>query len=509
MVASLLVGTDGTNRPHFFSPGAECPAASMGPPQRQALAQAVLGGEESVSQLAREHGVSRQFCHRQANKARQALEQAFAPTMPDEQALFQLPVTKPWLRQLVLALVLICHSSYRGVMGILDAVFDYHDISLGTIHNIVTQATQQARTINEAQDLSNVRMGAHDEIFQAGRPVLVGVDVKSTYCYLLDIESHRDETTWGVHLLELQQQGLNPQYTVADGGGGLRAGQAAAWPNTPCHGDVFHAERDLGQLAIYLENRAQGCINVREKLEVKMQRSKKRGRGQMLSKRLALARQAEAKAVRLAEDVRTLAEWMRQDILSLAGPDLATRRELFDFVVEQLRQYEPWRPQRIGPVRRMLEHQRDHLLAFAGVLEQRLNDVAMRFSVPPFLVHQVCQLQGLNQNQAAHWQRRAALHKQLGHRLHELEAAVKQVMADTPRASSIVENFNSRLRNYFFLRRHLGDEYLHLLRFFLNHRRFLRSDRPERVGRSPAELLTGQVHWHWLELLGYQRFHRN
>ncbi len=31
----------------------------------------------------------------------------------------------------------------------------------------------------------------------------------------------------------------------------------------------------------------------------------------------------------------------------------------------------------------------------------------------------------------------------------------------------------------------------------------------ERVGQSPAELLTGQTHPHWLELLGYTRFHRN
>jgi len=82
-------------------------------------------------------------------------------------------------------------------------------------------------------------------------------------------------------------------------------------------------------------------------------------------------------------------------------------------------------------------------------------------------------------------------------------------MAETPRASSIVENLNGRLRNYFYLRRHIGHGYLELLRFFLNHRRFARSERPERVGKTPAELLTGQPHRHWLELLGYQRFERN
>jgi hypothetical protein len=48
-------------------------------------------------------------------------------------------------------------------------------------------------------------------------------------------------------------------------------------------------------------------------------------------------------------------------------------------------------------------------------------------------------------------------------------------MEHTPRNSSLVENLNSQLRNYFTLRRHPGTSYLDLLRFFLNHRRFPRS----------------------------------
>jgi hypothetical protein len=74
-------------------------------------------------------------------------------------------------------------------------------------------------------------------------------------------------------------------------------------------------------------------------------------------------------------------------------------------------------------------------------------------------------------------------------------------MARTPRSSSLVENLNSRLRNYFTLRRHLGNAYLDLLRFFLNHRRYMRSQLAERVGKSPRELMTGEHHPHWLSLL--------
>jgi hypothetical protein len=75
-------------------------------------------------------------------------------------------------------------------------------------------------------------------------------------------------------------------------------------------------------------------------------------------------------------------------------------------------------------------------------------------------------------------------------------------MARTPRSSSLVENLNSRLRNYFTLRPHLGNSYLDLLRFFLHHRRYMPSQLVERVGKSPRELMTGESHPHWLSLLG-------
>ena len=101
------------------------------------------------------------------------------------------------------------------------------------------------------------------------------------------------------------------------------------------------------------------------------------------------------------------------------------------------------------------------------------------------------------------------MRSRLGSRYFPLRVAAAEVARQTVRASSLVENLNSRLRNYFFLRRHLGSDYRALLQFFLNHPRFLRSERPERVGKSPAELLGGRPHPHWLEMLGYVRFSRH
>jgi hypothetical protein len=506
MVASII-GKDGGKVQPFSSP---LGAAAWGPAQRAQISVEVLARTAPVSRLARQCGVSRQFLYRQAGKASEALEEAFAPPEAEEdRVLFHLPVTKNWIRQWVLAQVLIGHTSFRGVVETLDCLLDYRDISPATVHNIVAEALPLSRAANDAQDLRGIRVGAHDEIYQARRPVLVGADVKSTYCYLLAEEDARDETTWGVHLLDLERQGLRPDYTVADGGSALRAGQTAAWEGVPCHGDVFHAERDLGNLVFYLDHRARGCTRARRTLEHQMEGRKRRGRGHTLCRRLAGARQAEAAAVSLAEDLRTLADWMQKDILALAGPSVSCRRELFDFVVEELAAREGLCPHRIGPVRRALQGQRENLLAFAGVLEERFAAVGQRLGVPPPLVQEACEVEGLDRNRPAYWQREGRLRQKLGPQCRPLQEAVREVLADTPRASSVVENLNSRLRNYFFLRREIGNDYLDLLRFFLNHHRFLRSERPERVGKSPAELLSGRSHPHWLELLGFQRFHRN
>jgi hypothetical protein len=503
-----VIDTSTPQRTRFF-PKNPSAASRLGPIERKDLSLHVLARTEPLTHLAQNYGISRKFLYQQAAKACDALDEAFMLPSDGENVLFYLPVTKNWLRQFVLAQLLIGHTSFRGVIEILDDLFDHCDLSLGSIYNLVRDAVEKVRQINDAEELSGIGVGVHDEIFQASQPVLVGMDAKSTYCYLLAVEDHRDETTWGVHLLELAEKGLRPDYTIADAGRGLRAGQAAAWDNVACHGDVFHAEHHLAKLAFFLENRAAGCTTMLDKLERKMQLAKNKGKGQSLSRKLAQARKAQAEAVSLAKDIRVLADWMNDDILSSAGPDLATRQQLYDFVVEELRIRESLHSHRIRPVRRMLENHRDNLLAFVGVLDGRFADIAARFNVPLFLVQAISELESLDKNLPRYWQQEVQLRKKLRDKFDRIKTAVREVLSETPRASSIVENLNSRLRNYFFLRRHIGDDYLDLLRFFLNHRRFRRSDRPERIGKSPAELLNGQAHPHWLELLGFERFSRN
>jgi hypothetical protein len=486
----MLPSTD-SDREKAFSPETRGAHALL-PQQRQNLAIQALAGEQSIRQLADQFGASRKFVYQQADKAQQALQAAFADDEADDQkGLFYLPVTKKWIYSVAMALILVGHSSYRGVVEIFRDLFDWH-LSVGTVHNLVMQAVSRARVLQVAERLDRVRAGAHDEIFQGRSPILVGADVESTFIYLLSEEAHRDGDTWAIRLWECADKGLSPEFTVADGGKGLRAGQAIVWPGRPCRADVFHALLDLGRLAAYLERRALGALTAEDQIEKRMAKAKARGHGNQYSKRRFIISKKLNPALTLADDCATLNTWLRKDVLALNALDLETRRANFDFIVAELRAREPLAPHRIGPVRKMLENQRDDLLAFVAEIDRDLMALAAEFQRPIEELRLRFDGRGLDDEP-----------------LDPVDESLRAIARRTIRASSLIENVNSRIRPYIFLRRRLGPAHLDLLRFFLNHRRFLRSEHPERVDKSPAELLTGQTHSHWLEMLGFQCFRRN
>ncbi|MHB1558121.1 MAG: hypothetical protein ACYCU7_18845 [Acidimicrobiales bacterium] len=504
---TVLVGV-GQAEPGIDTVSGSCPAHLLLPHQRQDLALQILVGSQPVAQLARQHQVSRKFLYQQADTAQLALESAFDPPASTEEVLFQLPVTKAWLRQLILSLVLTCHSSYRGVITLLDDLFDT-PVSLGHVHNVVQSAVAGAREINRSYDLTGVRIGAHDEIFQAGRPVLVGVDTASTFCYLLSPEQHRDADTWGVRLLELTECGFAPDAIVADFGSGLRAGQALALPEVPCRGDLFHVIRDWEQVVTFLENRAYAALETCTRRERQEIPERRRGRpAKVVDQPLEQVQTACNAAMALADEVRLLGEWLRQDVLSMAGPCYADRQELYDFIVSELAARVPLCAHRLGPITRLLKGHRAELLAFARSLDEPLDQMAQAWEVAPQWLRRLLQARCRDPRDPRCWAEESAIRSHLRGWYDAACRSVDALIAGTVRASSVVENLNSRLRTYFSLRRHLGADYLELLQFYLNHRVLERSERAERQGKTPAELLTGQPHAHWLELLGLRRFAR-
>jgi hypothetical protein len=481
-------------------------AKSMSTNEKKLLALSAIGQQTTISDIANKNNISRQFIYAQKNKALAAINEVFSEDNGEE-VLFNLPVTKDWLRQFVVSLVFDCHSCFRGVIKSMENLLDY-PMPIGSVFNIIQSLIPEAKTINIQQDLSAVKLCAQDELFHHNKPVLTGIDIPSLYCYLLAQAEQRDGETWAIHLLDLEIQHFNPARVIADDGDGLRFGHHLVFPNTPCDADNFHITKTLMELRRFFRNRLRSAISYRLSIECKMEKAKLSCRSQKYARTLGLARQNEKEAHYLSESIDTLVSWMEHDIFNMAGTNPTVRRELFDFVVAEFEKLEKIHPHRIRVVRVTLSNQRDLLLAFTDVLNEKFKIIAAQCKLPLETIWKMCELQRCKHGSDHYAIRSLPLQFQLSETYDDVEDAVIAAMSTTERTSSMVENLNSRLRPYFFLRREIGNGYLDLLQFYLNHTPFLRSANPNRAKKSPAELLTNTPHDNWLELLGFKRFKR-
>jgi hypothetical protein len=177
---------------------------------------------------------------------------------------------------------------------------------------------------------------------------------------------------------------------------------------------VFHICQQFETLVKIWARIASGACSQREALEARLANPRRRCQDHLLGAELVALRQLEARSSQRADDLRTLAQWLERDILSLAGPERAARQELFDFIVDELHQREPEDPSRIGTMRFALQHQRDDLLAFVRVLNDKLAAIARTAAVPDYLVRATYLLHRKPDISGAFWQGWTRLHAVMG-----------------------------------------------------------------------------------------------
>ena len=110
----------------FLDPGNHRGSAFLGAQERKRLALRALEGTEPISHLANAHGVSRKVIYQQAETAIAALDEAFC-RKPANTVLFEIPVTRPWIEQIVLSQILhpVCIALERQRDDLL-AFIDLH-----------------------------------------------------------------------------------------------------------------------------------------------------------------------------------------------------------------------------------------------------------------------------------------------------------------------------------------------------------------------------------------------
>jgi hypothetical protein len=470
-------------------------------PIKKAIALESLSKKQTVANISRRYDCSRNTVYEQQKIALAAANKAFEAA--DNGVLFYLPVTKDYISGVVVDLY-TKKNSHRDIQSFLESSLDY-SLSEGSIFNILDAAGDRAIEINNSYALSPIKDSTSDELFHHNRPILATIDIPSRFCALLANADNRDGDTWGIHLLDLQAMGYNPEVSILDGGKGLIKGHEVALPETKLRHDHFHCIMDMKDVARFLRNQVASAATAALKLLQKSLNIKNPDKKKEIETLFEEALSKHARLESVSSLFNTLASWLQHDVLQLAGHPPVVRATLYDFIVSEVTVLAEKHPHRIDVIVTTLNEQRKALLDVANELNDKFMVVAEQRGLSIDTIWKICYLARYEFDGAKYCEASSELESLIGSTYDEVEDDVLHILDTTHRCSSMIENFNSRLRPYLDKRKFISQKMLALIQFYLNHRLFPRSHHERLKHKSPAEALTGQPHKPWREMIGFER----
>ena len=458
---------------------------------RNQIGYKVLAGG-SVTAIAGKYKINREFVYSQKARIKQLVE--------SDEKLLKTPVVvldKQMLEKIIIGCMLICKGSTEDTQRFLYWIFNLW-VSIGKISTIINEAASKAEKWNSSIDLGSIKIGANDEIFQGNSPVLVGVDPATTFTYLLEEAENRDSTTWGYHFLEKEKhQNLQLETSVNDGGLGLRKGVKDAYPDAEIQIDTFHTEYDISKTVLASERIALKNINEEEKLFKKLVKKETSENMQEYEKAVGKTNVS----VKAHDTLALLYIWIIE-LLSIGGYFYHERLELFGFIIAEIEKI-PIRNAYLDKALKFLKENLCDILQFVRKAEVLMQKLAVEENIPIEIVKKMWEQLRYSSESAKYNYLEAEIGLVLGTHYDDIRKKFDNLMSKIVRASSIVECVNSLIRPYLFLKKVVPGKFLALLQFYFNARDYRRSRRPERIGKSPVEMLTGQVYPNPLAILGY------
>ena len=434
-----------------------------------------------VSELSRENGVSRKFLYEIRDKAETVLLKALEAQRPGRKAnTNQIEIDKQFIDRAIAILVSVVPGTIRPVQQVLDLLLGVKR-STGYISQKAQEMGAAALKYNQDLHLPISVLAEADEIFQGQQPCLTLVDGRSFLVLSLSAQEHRDKTTWGCVLLDVQQQGVHFVDVASDGALGIQAGVREVSSTIPLRPDLFHLLREAHRVSQRLENRAYQTIELAERAKRAQQEQNlpKRRRGAPLKVKLALpeAEVQEDQAIQHLDDWEWLlteirqalepfdwqgrmasAQQARQTIVTalelletLNNPTIRDFTEPFAKKLDELLAPLEWLEQALAPWREGLTPENEKLIIWAWQHQKELEI--------PF-----------DQVLPAPWQ--------------DTVSAFWNALSLFHRSSSLAESLHSWLRPYLQVHRGMPQWLLPLLQLVWNHHRFQRG---KRQGKSPLE----------------------
>ncbi len=447
----------------------------------------------SVSEISRDSQVSREWVYQQ-----KICVLDYIQSLDNESGCFpSIVMDKRFIERLVLSLSLDCSASTDGIRRTFSSVFGLQ-ISSGKISSIIREASERAELFDSGIPLDGITQGANDEIFQGNVPVLTGIDAESTYVYLLAEAGDRSADTWQLFMEDRKEHGLGLRVGISDAGTGLVAGIPKAFPDVCVQPDIFHELRPLGVEVGRLERRAEKLISDEDGLEKRA--CGKRPRKKTLEQLAGIHEKVEL-AIREYDLLKILFCWL-VELAGFSGHSFRDTCQLAEWVLTEMEVSFPGRPKLLGQTRKLRE-KLPQILSFLGRLDEGFATAALEKGIPPEAFRMMYRQKAFHTSSREYISMEYGLGELLGKDYIMAREEFTHILNSTKRASSLVENLNSRIRVYMNLKRMVPERFFTLLKVYFNTRKYHRSRIPERVGKSPLELLTGKEYPEFLEVLGY------
>lgn len=450
----------------------------------------------NISEIADEYKTNREFVYSQQTKVIEILNSTFdIPNSTDTSIL----LTDATIKNIIFGCMVICKGSTENAQTFIQQICGIH-VSIGKISSIINSFADKAKIFNDSILLDKIKAGANDEIFQAGKPVLVGVDVISTYIYLMSESSTRNATDWASALLEKQEQGLNLETSVQDGAPGIKKGVCDAFPKINMQSDIFHALRKIIKGMSMLERAVYKLIRKEYELQRKCLKAFDKNSDKYLNT-FEIASAKVMKSIEMYDNANILYGWIKE-AFELGGTYHDERIFILEYTTDELDQLENKNDYINAGIKYLRNHKKD-LLTFVLTATQQIEQFAKNEDLPPEVLYMMWEQKKYSPTSSMYNILEGKIGETLKNRYAYIKNAFKQLMKKVVRASSMVECINSLIRPYLFLKRTVKGKFLDLLQFYFNTRKYRRSRCNERKGKSPIELLTNKTYPQPLEIIGY------
>ena len=437
----------------------------------------------SYAAAAEATGISRTYYHELGKKAEVVLE---GLTAAGEIAESVILVTDEFIERAVTALYTVCCVSQSNIGYFFDNVIMTH-ISKGKIYDLLQEVEEKAAAYDANIPLEGIRSIASDEVYQGDQAVLTVTDPDSGFVVVAECAEDRSGETWKAAMEGQKERGLNPKVNVSDGAAGLMKGIGDAFPGIEQQTDVFHAVRGLGRAVNAIERTAEGDLAKYCDLECRAQ-----------NPRAHLSTRQEYHKMRLTIDdlllrvdcVRILYGWLLE-YLNFTGYGYEHCLDMCGWILDEMKKLYP-KSGRLGDEVESLRSNLPDILSFLPRLRRSLTELSHDYHVPEYAFTLMYSQMTLDIHSDRCQIIEEKLYRIFKGRYLEARESFRQIIRTTYRASSDIENVNGRIRVHMNAERHIPDKQFSLLKMMLNTKKCHRSRRPERIGTSALDRLTGQ-----------------